>query len=352
MKTLALSITVITTCALTPAAAADPPQDTAFIAVKDATVWPNLTRLPNGDILLAGLNVPSHGQREGDVGCWISSDEGESWQSVGRMTQHDPHTVRMNHAVGLNQHGHIVGLVSGWTDIQQEGAPKRGAFRDAILRPWVCISEDGAKNWDVTSEFPVDPAGREFIPFGNIFLSEGGRLNVAAYSTAYWDHPDPWAAFFLTSEDDGRTWQVGAKIDDNINETALLNLGDGQWLAVARSTHLTQYRSTDDGQTWTNEGAVTNGRQIPGHLLKLKDGRLLLSYGDRSQQKGVKVKLSNDLGQTWSEPTHLASMPATDGGYPASVQRNDGKILTLFYTKSNDTYVVKATIWDASAETE
>ena len=348
MKTLALSITAF---ALT-ATADDPPRDDAYIAVKDATVWPNLTRLPSGDILLAGLNVPSHGQREGDVGCWISSDDGESWESVGRMTQHDPDTVRMNQAVGLNQHGHIVGLVSGWTNVQQEGAPKRDAFRDAILRPWVCISEDEARNWDVTKEFPVDPAGRELIPFGDIILSADGRLNVSAYSTAYWDHPDPWAAFFLTSEDDGRTWQVDAKIDDNINETALLNLGDGQWLAVARSTHLTQYRSTDDGQTWTNEGAVTNGRQIPGHLLKLKDGRLLLSYGDRSQQKGVKVKISDDLGKTWSAPTHLASMPATDGGYPSSVQRNDGKILTLFYTKTEDTYVVKAIIWEVPSKTE
>ena len=49
-----------------------------FTAVSGATVWPNLTRLPGGTLLLAGFNKPSHGQVEGDVACWASTDEGRT----------------------------------------------------------------------------------------------------------------------------------------------------------------------------------------------------------------------------------------------------------------------------------
>lgn len=204
------------------AAVAEAPLAESYVAVPDATVWPNLTRLPGGTILLAGFNKPSHGQVEGDVACWISADEGETWRHQGALTQHAPNTVRMNQAVGLDQHGNLVALVGGWTDVQQSGAGKRNAFRDAILRPWVCQSDDGGKTWRSHENFIADPLGREMVAFGDIAVSEGGRLNASAYGATYWDKPGPWMSHFLTSEDDGATWAVRSRIADECNETALL----------------------------------------------------------------------------------------------------------------------------------
>jgi hypothetical protein len=38
-------------------------------------------------------------------------------------------------------------------------------------------------------------------------------------------------------------------------------------------------------------------------------------------------------------------MAEGDGGYPASLERGDGKILTLFYGKEGETYAARAAIW-------
>ena len=37
--------------------------------------------------------------------------------------------------------------------------------------------------------------------------------------------------------------------------------------------------------------------------------------------------------------------PEYNGGYPASLERGDGKILTLFYGKEGETYAARAAIW-------
>ena len=41
---------------------------------------------------------------------------------------------------------------------------------------------------------------------------------------------------------------------------------------------------------------------LPSHLLRLKDGRLLMSYGHRSKPYGNQARVSADHGKTWSNP--------------------------------------------------
>lgn len=322
-----------------------------FPVVDHITCWPNLTLLPNGTILLAGFNKPSHGQVEGDVACWISTDEGGSWGFQGTLTQHDSKTVRMNQAVGLTKEGNLIALVSGWADGQQPGAPKRSVLRDKILGSWVCRSQDKGKNWVVTKDdFSTDSNGRVLIPFGDIILADDGSLRTAMYSTSYWNKPGPWAAFFVVSEDNGKTWRIKSEIAAKINETALLYLGEDQWLAAARGPAILLYRSGDDGKTWEFQGAATAKNQLPGHLLRLKDGRIVLTYGDRRKNHfGIGAIVSDDEGKTWGPPLVLTSMPSKDGGYPASVQLLDGRILTVYYSKKGelDDYAVFGTIWQA-----
>ena len=343
-------ITVLLLLALSLAAApalAEEPLVESFTAVPDATVWPNLTRLPDETIVLAGFNQPSHGQVEGDVACWVSTDEGQTWTHRGTLTEHAPGTVRMNQSVGLDGEGNLIALVGGWTDQQQPDAPKRNDFRDAILRPWICQSTDGGKTWQVHKNFIADPLGREMVAFGDIVPSEDGRLNASAYGTTYWEKPGPWMSYFLTSDDGGTSWSVKSKIADTLNETALLYLGKGEWLAAARGKNTTLFRSTDDGATWQDEGTVSEDRQIPANLLQLRDGRILLTMGDRRKDHlGIRARVSTDQGKTWGDTYFVATMPSGDGGYPASLERNDGKILTLFYSKSEDSYSAQAAIWE------
>ncbi len=67
----------------------------------------------------------------------------------------------------------------------------------------------------------------------------------------------------------------------------------------------------------------------------MKDGRLVLSHGCRVKERfGVLAKLSRDEGRTWSEPLRIATSLEGDCGYPSTVQRADGKLITAWYAKA------------------
>jgi hypothetical protein len=320
------------------------------LAVKGVTAWPNLQKLPDGTALVFGYDKPSHGQMEGDIGCWASNDGGLTWKFASTVTKHDPQTNRMNHAVGQAKNGDIVVLVGGWTNQPAPGQPRKSnqPFRESILRPLVCRSSDGGKTWAVDkTAFPATIPGGIATPFGDIKIAGNGDLVAIAYAADSRTH-------ILRSTDDGRTWGAPVPLEEGAytNETALLRTGGANWIAAARSKAregLRLYKSTDDARTWTFKTHVTTGELQPGHLLLLEDGRILLAYGNRTRGgEGVDVILSSDAGETWSEPVRLANCGAADSGYPASIQRADGKILTVFYAKKSglhDNYHIGAVIW-------
>ncbi|MCA9040631.1 MAG: exo-alpha-sialidase [Planctomycetaceae bacterium] len=111
------------------------------------------------------------------------------------------------------------------------------------------------------------------------------------------------------------------------------------------------WRSTDNGKSWTAETNPVDdlGEGNPPALIKLQDGRLCLTYGVRKDPFEMQAKLSSDNGKTWSEPIVLhANGGGRDMGYPRSIQRPDGKIITTyyFYTEDDPYRKVYATIWD------
>jgi hypothetical protein len=71
---------------------------------------------------------------------------------------------------------------------------------------------------------------------------------------------------------------------------------------------------------------------LPSHLLRLKDGRLLMTYGYRRQPFGNQARISEDHGRTWSPPLVISSDGASgDLGYPSTVQLQNGTLLTVWY---------------------
>ena len=75
---------------------------------------------------------------------------------------------------------------------------------------------------------------------------------------------------------------------------------------------------------------------------------MLLSNGNRTPgDKGVDVRLSDDEGKSWSDPLRVVDFEG-DGGYPSSVQRPDGKIVTAYYAakiKGHSRYHMGVVIW-------
>jgi hypothetical protein len=72
-------------------------------------------------------------------------------------------------------------------------------------------------------------------------------------------------------------------------------------------------------------------------LLKLRDGRILMSYGHRRAPFGNQVRLSTDQCRTWSEPIILSGDGAGgDLGYPSTVELEGGTLLTVWYEAMKD----------------
>ena len=262
-------------------------------------------------------------------------------------------------AAGLAKNGDLLVLCSGWTDEKQPQRPKQAVFRDDILSLWVCRSSDGGKSWTQIKKFPAPDEGwSNYIPFGDIKQGEDGALHVSCYGGEFVDPTQStktkgYRSWHFRSDDDGATWKRTAIIGKKSNETTILHLGGKRWVAAAREVAMDLFFSEDDGATWGEPLRVTAKNEINGHLLRLKDGRLLLSHGTRVKgQTGVLAKFSSDEGKTWGSPVRLASTLESDCGYPSSVQRADGKIVTAWYSKTSsnhERYHMGVGIWEAPA---
>lgn len=355
------------TPAESPAPASAPPADAVSsevrilqnaVVIKDVCAWPKLTLMPDGSIIAIIFNQPHKATEEGDLACYASRD-GLKWEKRGNVTRHEPDTVRMNHAAGLATNGDLLVLCGGWTNLKQPQRPKQVPFRDAELRPWIMRSSDGGRTWSKSETFPSTDSDEwsEHIPFGSIRAAKDGTLRVSTNQGQYVDPATSTRtkgsrAWCFRSNDDGLSWEPQAIISELHNEVDLFPLGGKSWLAAARTTNLDLIRSDDDGATWSAPVPVTARGEINGHLTRLADGRLLLSYGVRVRgSEGVSAKLSSDEGKTWSPAVRLADGLANDSGYPSSVQLKDGKIVTAYYSQKApeyDGYHMGVTVWEAA----
>jgi hypothetical protein len=164
------------------------------------------------------------------------------------------------------------------------------------------------------------------------------------------------------SRDDGKTWALIGFIPvpkgvstGGFHEPHVVETADGKLVGMIRhhgqpgDQVLWQTESTDGGKTWT-EARATNIWGLPPHLIRLRDGRLLLSYGHRRKPFGERACLSSDGGATWTPDGGIPirdDAPNGDLGYPASVQLDDDTVLTIYYQidKPGEKTCLMGTTW-------
>jgi len=146
------------------------------------------------------------------------------------------------------------------------------------------------------------------------------------------------------SIDDGQTWRwlatIPARPGDEIKDYHELHgveTGDGQIVVQIRNHNRAnagetlQTESSDGGRTWSVPRAI-GVWGLPSHLLRLRSGSLLMTYGHRRAPFGNQARLSKDHGRTWSEPMTISGDGASgDLGYPSTAELADGTMLTVWY---------------------
>ncbi|MFO1441127.1 MAG: sialidase family protein [Verrucomicrobiaceae bacterium] len=211
--------------------------------------------------------------------------------------------------------------------------------RKAELGEWIIRSTDGGKTWSPRIPTVVNS------PHGPIQLKDGRQLYVGKQ---LWTGEKKVGV--AESKDDGLTWQWLAEIptrpgDDaskSYHELHAVEASDGTLIAQIRNHNTTnagetlQTESKDGGKTWTVPHPI-GVWGLPSHLLRLRDGRLLMTYGHRRKPFGNQARLSNDNGQTWGEAMIISGDGiGGDLGYPSTVELSDGTLLTVWYEKMKE----------------
>jgi sialidase-1 len=315
--------------------------------------WPTVCRRANGQLLVTcSGGRESHVCPFGRLEMMTSHDEGQSW-TYPRVLLDGPIDDRDS---GVLETAKGTLLVTTFTSLAYEPtlekanaaknwpAEKLAAWnavnsrlsaeeRKKQLGVWAIRSTDGGLTWSQ----PIDTLVNS--PHGPIQLSDGRLLYAGK---------DLWRegtrVGVSESRDDGQTWRYLADIaprdgdkHDEYHELHAVETSDRRIIVQIRNHNKTNERETlqcessDGGKSWSTPKSI-GVWGLPSHLLKLRDGRLLMTYGHRRAPLGNQARVSADQGRTWSEPIILSGDGASgDLGYPSTVELNDGTLLTVWY---------------------
>jgi hypothetical protein len=209
--------------------------------------------------------------------------------------------------------------------------------RKALLGTWMLRSTDGGMTWSAPYRVPVNS------PHGPVQLTDGRLLYAGK---RLWDADAKVGV--CESRDDGKTWRWLADLPvrpgDRVldyHELHAVDAGGGRIVAQIRNENqqnhgeTLQTESSDGGKTWTPTHTI-GVWGLPSHLLRLRNGHLLMSYGYRRPPFGNQARLSQDGGATWSEPMTISSDGASsDLGYPSTMELTSGQLVTVWYELPN-----------------
>jgi hypothetical protein len=280
---------------------------------------------------------------------FISKDGARTWQ---RTDRDEPNPAW---ATGPSQPGRLVDPnAHAWryveaarrSEFEQQGIEVRHSPDGRVTYAYGCYvrtSQDHGATWH-QREIPVPPKGliMSFLGPATDIRLDANTLLCAVYGrpTANIRFYESW---LLRSEDDGATWDFLTIASDpakkrSFGETAITRAANGDIVAMMRTepalgSKMWTAHSTDRGKSWSTATETTlHGH--PPHLLTLRDGTMLCTYGFRDEPIGIRAALSRDHGRSWLEKD-IVSLRADgsgrpgDNGYPISTELPDGSLVSV-----------------------
>lgn len=232
---------------------------------------------------------------------------------------------------------------------------------DGGARAWFYTSVDRCRTWDGPYRLPA--FGLPGIAARTDYVVTGPS-SATFWLTAAKSNGREGRVFCARTDDGGVSFEFVAWLDDEpagfaIMPSSIQLVGGGFRTAVRRSegdgaarrNWIDLYASEDDGARWRllSRPLEDTGRSgNPPTLTALADHRLVLTYGYRAPSYGMRAKISADDGATWGPEVVLrADGGGADLGYPRTVGRADGRLVTAYYfhdSADSERYIA-ATIW-------
>ena len=311
--------------------------------------WPTIARKADGELLAVfSGDRDAHVCPYGKMQMIRSLDDGRTWSSPETLVD----CILDQRDSGILVCTSGVVIVNWFTSLAFEAEDCREKYGDALvdswqpyiaritdadrksgLGQWIRRSLDGGRTWLPAQRLPGSaPHGPAQLQDGRLLFVTGSTLSGRG-------------VIAQESVDDGASWRVIGRVpfpddygDSYWGEPHLTQTTEGRLVAQFRHNrgkyagYLFQAESDDGGKTWTKAHRLQVWG-LPPHLMRLRDDRLLTSYGRRRAPFGQYACISSDGGETWDVENEikLASAAQCDIGYPASTQLADGSIYTIYY---------------------
>ena len=242
-------------------------------------------------------------------------------------------------------------------DFRHDGFAMTIRFLDSNIGPSLLwYTYDKGKSWKGPFHFPQFGAG---VAARTDYLIDGKR-DAMLFLTAAKENHREGRPFCARTTDGGLTWKFVSFIGDEPKGFAIMpstvRFSSTRLLTMVRvkdgaANRIDAYTSTDNGASWLLEGPVADTGEFGGNppmLFRLSEGRLCLTYGYRAAPYSIRARISRDNGKTWGDIVTIRDGAATwEVGYTRSVQRPDGKVVTIYYFNDaphNERFIA-ATIW-------
>jgi len=206
-------------------------------------------------------------------------------------------------------------------------------------------SNDRGHLWHGPYEFPnLDTYG---IGTRTDYIVNGPQ-ELSAFHNAAKENGREGRVLHARTTDGGVNWErvswLGPEPDGFEIMPSTVRLSDSELLTVLRvretdpvRDYVKAYRSHDNGDTWEVSTAPVNDTGhygAPPALLQLEDGRLAIAYAYRSMYGSrIAMRISSDNGESWGHeiPVRYGDGANADIGYPRMMQREDGKLVIIYY---------------------
>lgn len=329
--------------------------------------WPSVERLKNGRLAMvaSGFRMGHICPFGKGVICY-SENEGKTWTRPAVVID-TPLDDRDCGILAFGESSVMITSFNNKIETQRNWNDKRNPYidgyldvvdakeaEDKFLGSTFVFSRDNAVTFEEIRRIPVSsPHGPCLTPDGEILYvgcqffckdTNNDEDTIAVYKVA----PDGTYTLLSTIEnvapsllncEPHATVLPDGKIIVHIRVQG--NYEDKYYFTVYQS------ESTDGGMTFSKPHRLLDEKGgSPAHLLQLRDSTLISVYGYRNAPYGIRMMYSKDGGETWSTDHVLYDEGESgDLGYPASVQLENGDILTVFYANTKGVSDIKQIIW-------
>ena len=307
--------------------------------------FPGVAQLPGGKPAAVFREGEAHVCPYGRICIVYSLDGGKNWSAPVAVA--DTESDERDPSIQTLPDGRVLLTHGGWNswmfyddtagEFPQESAYIRQAGPEKFGGSRYLFSTDGGKTFGKPVKVPgFAPHGPVVAPDGTFYQPSLGNDNGKRQVYLFRGSPDAkqWEKIATVAEMPLSSGLLSASYEEP--HTAILP--DGTMVTAIRipapgDGYMRLSFSHDRGRTWS-EPVKTPVRGYPQHLLVLKDGRLLATYGYRYESIGVRACISRDGGKTWDIDNEIVLQNggiSHDVGYPVSIELDNGEVLAVYY---------------------